>query len=384
MRLEQAAHGTFANHQTFHPRFGWVKKAYDGAVDDPRIFTEPDATVRLGVGKNMVDAIRFWGTALNVIARHPDPDRPRIGIAQPTVLGNALLDDEHGWDPYLENVATLWVLHWHAVSAVTHLPVWWAIFNDLTALEFTEDDLVRFAVDEVAATTWAQPTEGSIGKDVDCLLRMYAPRKTTKGRQTLDDLLDSPFREVGLVVPAPGDRDAYRFIRGPKPTLPPEVVVYACLDYLARTDPDARTATVTRLTADSGSPGRLLKLTEDVVLEATEKVATSEPRLTVASPAGATQLVFDGDPAEIATVVLHRYYASKRPDLPASDRLVAGPTARSTPPGSEALVVANVEAPRRTSRARSTKGDVLKRLEEAQRRIDGEQTARGSRRRGAR
>lgn len=383
MRLEQAAHATFANHQTFHPRFGWVKKAYDGAVSNARIFTEPDATVRLGVGKNMVDAIRFWGTALNVIARRPDPDRPRSNLARPTVLGNALLDDETGWDPYFEDVGTLWVLHWHAVSAITRLPVWWAVLNDLTALEFTEEELVRFAADEIAATTWAQPTERSIAKDVDCLLRMYAPRRTTKGRQTLDDLLDSPFRELGLIVPAPGNGDAYRFVRGQKSSLAPEIVVYACLDYLSRTDPDARTATITHLTADSGTPGRVFKLSEDVVVEAAEKVGTSEQRLTLASPAGATQLAFKGDPAEIASDVLHRYYADKRPRLAHAGTLVAGPGARGTTADAEAFLECQASySP--TSRARSAENDVLERLHEAQRRIEAEQPRRPRRSRGSR
>jgi hypothetical protein len=291
------------------------------------------------------------------------------------VLGTYLLDDDHGWDPYLEDVGTLWVLHWHGVSAVTQLPVWWAVINDLAALEFTESDLLRFASDEVAATTWAQPTESSIIKDVDCLLRMYAPRKTRKGRQTLDDLLDSPFRELGLIVPAPGDSDAYRFVRGHKPTLAPEVLLYACLDYLARFEPDSRTATITRLAADSGTPGRIFKLTEEVILEAAEVVAATDDRVAVAAPAGATQIVFDGDPAEIATDVLHGYYAARRPGIGRPKGLVAGSSARDIPQDLDATPqVAPAGAPKIGSRTHRQKTGVMQRLHDAQRRIDADQS----------
>lgn len=39
----------FSRHETFHPRFGWLKQGFDRASDDPRIFLEEDAPVRLGV-----------------------------------------------------------------------------------------------------------------------------------------------------------------------------------------------------------------------------------------------------------------------------------------------------------------------------------------------
>ena len=133
MSLERSATPGFAIHQTFHPRFGWIKKGYDAAADDADVFNRPEAPVILGVGKNMVEAIKAWATVTHVIARVPNPSRPRTSVAVRTPLGRALLDDEAGLDPYIEDPTTLWVLHWQAVSATTSLPVWWATFNDFTA-----------------------------------------------------------------------------------------------------------------------------------------------------------------------------------------------------------------------------------------------------------
>ena len=50
MSLEHFAAPSFAAHQTFHPRFGWIKKGYDAAADDPDVFNKQDAPVTLGVG----------------------------------------------------------------------------------------------------------------------------------------------------------------------------------------------------------------------------------------------------------------------------------------------------------------------------------------------
>jgi hypothetical protein len=327
MALEASSRPVFAGHQTFHPRFGWIKKGLDACRRDPGAFHRPDAPVQLGVGKNMVEAIRFWTLATRMAVRAPNPERPRLADAHPTRIGLALLG-EGGLDPYLEDPSTMWVLHWLALSAPSMLPVWRATFNDFTALEFDETALLRFVEDEIAATTWSPPHPSSVRKDVDCLLRMYSstPRR---GRQTIDDLLDSPFRDLELVVPAAGEDGSYRFVRGPKPTLTPLAVAYACLDFLACQDGTARTATTTRLTLDDGSPGRLLKIGERELTEALAAVGRPHSGLALATPAGTTQLVLDDDPAVVARALLVDHHGRRGQDLtglPAGP--LAGPQAR--------------------------------------------------------
>lgn len=331
MSLEQSAIPGFATHQTFHPRFGWIKKGYDAAAEDPDVFNQPNAPVTLGVGKNMVEAIRAWVTATHVAARVPNPSRPRTSVILPTPLGRALLDDKAGLDPYLEDASTLWVLHWQAVSAVSSLPVWWITFNDFTALEFTETELLRFCIEEIASTGWLQPKESSIQKDVDCLLRMYT-RRDARARQTLDELLDSPFREIGVIQPAPAGRDTYRFVRGFKPGLSPSAIAYACLDYMATSDPGSRTASLTRLAADPGSPGRLLKLTEDVIQLALEEISHTVSGIGIAAPAGALQLTLSKSPELLAKAVLWRHHRERRPNLGLPEPEIAGPAARRADP----------------------------------------------------
>ena len=306
MTLEQSALPVFAGHQTFHPRFGWIKKGYDALVADPEVFSNPQAPLVLGVGKNMVEAIRFWGLATRAWCRIPDQAKSRSFLHVPTGFGAALFDD-YGLDPYLEIPGSLWLLHWYALSPPTSLPVWWLTFNDFSPVEFTDEDLERFCAEQVAGTTWRQPNSSSIKKDVDCLLRMYTQRKA-RGRQTLDDLLDSPFRELGLIVASGLGGGTYRFALGAKPSLPPEIVTFACLDYMATTDPHARSASVTRLTADPGSPGRLFKLNGQVLLEALELGSQGSKSMRVAAPGGAPQLLIDDEAAALAQDVLCAYY----------------------------------------------------------------------------
>lgn len=353
MTLEQAATPMFANHQTFHPRFGWIKKGFDAAAADPNIFNEQSAPVELGVGKNMVDAIRFWSLATKVVARRPHPDRPRLSVHTPTNLGRAMLDSRIGLDPYVEDPATLWILHWHAVSAPSILPVWRLAFNDFGAVEFTDVELLQYCVDEVAATTWSQPMKSSLQKDVDCLLRMYS-RRETQGRQTLDDLLDSPFRELGLIAPSPGSKKgAYRMVRGSKPALPSAAITYACLDYLCRGVDNSRTISLTRLTADPGSPGRILKLSEQDIADAIDESAGVVTHLRLARPAGSRQMTISAHPRDVALEVLAGRYERQPSELASIADLPLVGVETATPYLPDAEIERAIRA---QSRARSRRG----------------------------
>lgn len=103
----------FGGHEKFVFRQSWLKKGFDLVCAEPTIFTQSDALVRLGVGKNMVRSIRYWCLALGLVEAHPDRTKASL---QPTPLGERLLSDG-GWDPYLEDTATLWLLHWPARDA---------------------------------------------------------------------------------------------------------------------------------------------------------------------------------------------------------------------------------------------------------------------------
>ena len=94
---------TFSGHESFPCKTLWLKKGYDFVVAG-NDFNSPEAVVGLGVGKNMVASIRFWLKAFGVT------DNDKI-----TWLGDYLFDEISGKDKYLEDIATLWLLHFNLV-----------------------------------------------------------------------------------------------------------------------------------------------------------------------------------------------------------------------------------------------------------------------------
>ena len=313
MRLVDATEPTFARHETFHPRYGWFRKAYSFAAWNPHIFTRDDAPVLIGVGKNMVRSIRFWGLAAKLIIEDPQsPNRRAPGLV-PTRLGHALFG-ETGWDPYMEDPGTLWLLHWMLLAPPSRLPVWWLAFNEFPAVEFDDGELEMAVTAQLeAAAEWASPHPSSVKKDISALLRTYAPAERS-GRTSIDDILNCPLRELNLIGRSPAT-GSYRFTLGAKPTLPAEIVAYAVLDYVTRTGTGGNTITLSRLAHEPGGPGRAFKLAEAELLAVLEPTIDAKRELGLAAPTGATQLSWTASPARIAVDILNDYYTSIAMDV---------------------------------------------------------------------
>src|SRR3982751_766102 len=99
----------FSGHETFPFRYPWLKKGYDAVLSDGSVFVRDDAITTLGVGKNMVRSIRHWCLAAGILE-----EGDKEGL-RPSDLGKLILADD-GLDPYLEDPASLWLIHWKIAS----------------------------------------------------------------------------------------------------------------------------------------------------------------------------------------------------------------------------------------------------------------------------
>lgn len=298
----------FARHETFHPRYGWLKKGFDAAVEDDEVFLRKDATTILGVGKNMVRAIRYWCVAYKVLVEEKSEANPRLSKVMPTDFGNELLA-ENGWDPYLEDPGSLWLLHWQLLRPPCRAPAWWAIFNNLYSPEFSDDSLLEQLRRFRDERGWTEVVDNSLDKDVRCVLRMYG--SVTQGRDLMEDSVDSPFAELGLIRPVPGDSREWRITMGPKRDLPDDIVAYTCLDYAELVKTEAKVLSVAGLARNEGSPGRALALNETALGDALARYS-EQGVIELTHAAGNRQLVLPAAPAHIRKAILNCYYEGQQ------------------------------------------------------------------------
>jgi len=295
----------FARHETFHPRFGWLKKGFDKAVENNTVFSEESAPSTLGVGKNMVKAIRYWSLAYKILQEDPKKNNRTL---IPTYFGKQLLDSE-GWDPYLEDTASLWLLHWNLLKGHCQATAWYYAFNIFNRYVFTSDDILSGLIEyKDREFPSSKINVSSLSKDTTCLLRMYVEQRSREG--LLEDSIDSPFVELGLIKHY-GDSKQYAMNIGPKPGLTPEIIVAACLEFAASHAEEAKTITISRLLYDEGSPGLCFKIRENMLCDAIEIIAAQVDNISLSETAGLIQMSYDKNPYELSEMLLTHYYQKR-------------------------------------------------------------------------
>ena len=293
---------SFSGHETFPLRFNWLKKGVDSASNDPEIFNADRAIAQFGVGKNMVRAIRHWGLACGTLEDHPDAG----GGYRPTEFGLNVFGED-GWDPYLEDVGTAWLLHWRLCAKPAPSPLWHFVFARWTGRE------IGVLSVKPSFQKWADkagislPADTTLKRDLRCMLGTYANRRSTRG--DLEDSLGSPLSALNLIHESDG---VYHFRRGPQPSLPAEIFVAAVLQYWDDVQSEANTISIENILQRDGSPGRVFKITENRAFDLLTE-AESWPSVPFAyrDSAGHRQL-FRQDEEITAETVLERYFESAR------------------------------------------------------------------------
>lgn len=172
---------TFSGHESFPCKTLWLKKGYDFVVAG-NDFNSPEAVVGLGVGKNMVASIRYWLKAFGVTEND-----------KMTWLGDYLFDETSGKDKYLEDIATLWLLHFNLVfseEATLYKMFFCGVQRERT--HFEREQVITYVKLRMAeAGKMTLYNENTVKKDIGVLLQNYTlPRKPQSNEDFSSLLMD--------------------------------------------------------------------------------------------------------------------------------------------------------------------------------------------------
>ena len=176
----------FRAHDTFFIRKGWLNKGMKNVRNDPQVFMGANGNPMdiLGIGANMVKALRYW---LQAVGLTEEPANGRR-VQNFTAFGTVLYEN----DPYIEEIGTFWLLHYKLATNKTEATAWYYFFNEFKLSEFTRDDFVvqlnnyiRINDDEVS--------ERSLEDDYNCIINTYVPRfKSNPEKVQPESNIDSP------------------------------------------------------------------------------------------------------------------------------------------------------------------------------------------------
>ena len=258
----------FGRHETFPLRFSWLPKGFQALEDNSKVFESDDVTVRLGVGRNMVNAIRYWLRASRMIA--PDSFAP-------THLGKLILSSD-GYDPYLEDEATIWLLHWLVASNAELATGFYWFFNIFQKREFSTEELNTalsdFLNDVVPKNK--RPAKNTVKSDAAVIQRMYTQSKINQ-RMPLEEALDSPTALLKLVEHKTTEKMFVSRLTE-KSSLPIEILGFATIEVMKSRKQNILPIEDLMYSREGFSaPGSVFRLSENSFIRKLEQLAQLMP-----------------------------------------------------------------------------------------------------------
>lgn len=196
----------FRAHDTFFIRKGWLSKGMERIVEKPDLFVDKAENPMdiLGIGSNMVKALRYW---MQTVGLTQEPKSGRR-IQSLTPLGQRIYDN----DCYIEELGTLYLLQYKLASQKEEATAWYYFFNEFSMSEFTKEEFVQqlqnyIMMDEDGGSVAIR----SLNDDFSCIINTYLPRyKSNPGKVSPENNIDCPFGELGLVDIANKKQKTYK------------------------------------------------------------------------------------------------------------------------------------------------------------------------------
>lgn len=213
----------FSGHESFPCKSLWLKKGYD-FIMAKKDFNSPEAVVELGVGKNMVSAIRYWYKAFGL-----NSDDERIKW-----IPDFLFNDQNGKDRFVEDLGTLWLLHFLLVySNIASLYNLFFIDFQKERRRFDRNQVITFVKRKTQeAGKEYQFNENTVKKDVGVLLQNYClPRNPQSNEDFSTLLMDLDLLRQKEKKEERDDEKAYYFNIEGKKKVSPEIFLFAILIY---------------------------------------------------------------------------------------------------------------------------------------------------------
>ena len=161
----------------------------------PDVFVDKDENPMdvLGIGANMVKALRYWLQAVGLT------EEPSTGKRAQhfTELGNIIFER----DTYIEELGTLYLLQYKLASQREEATAWYFFFNEFSMSEFSKEDFVAALEKYIKMEdSEAEVASRSMGDDFSCIINTYLPRyKSNPARVSPENNIDCPFGELGLI-----------------------------------------------------------------------------------------------------------------------------------------------------------------------------------------
>ena len=196
----------FRAHDTFFIRKGWLSKGMErvSAKNDLFVDKKENPMDVLGIGSNMVKALRYWLQAVGLTCEQNKGKR----VQKLTPFGREVFNN----DKFIEELGTLYLLQYQLAKQDEEATAWYYFFNEFSMPEFTREEFVQRLQNYILISGNASTVAiRSLNDDFACIINTYLPRyKSNPGKVSPENNIDCPFGELGLVDIANKKKKTYK------------------------------------------------------------------------------------------------------------------------------------------------------------------------------
>lgn len=273
----------FSGHESFICKHFWLKKGYDFTGN----FNEEDAVIELGVGKNMVTSIAFWLKAFGI----KDAENKN------TQLADFLFYSSNGKDPYIENISSLWLLHYSLIKT-NKASLYNLFFNYFrkNRVEFTREHIYNFLRRLLEDENQKSFNENTLKADISVFIRSYLKPTYKETKIDIEEDFSTLLMDLDLMYSYETVNDEKKIVdwyvvaSKEQTHLPWEVVLFAIIDVYENTT----SISFNELLVGINSPGLIFCLNEDGLYNKIESMTNKYKQITYSESAGVRQIQIKG------------------------------------------------------------------------------------------
>lgn len=289
----------FSGHESFICKHFWLKKGYDFVVANGE-FKYETAVMELGVGKNMVNSIEHWMKSYGLLDKSNTI----------TDLAKKIFQAKGGYDPFIESLATVWLLHYSLIKT-NRSSLFSIFFNDFRKgrTDFTKEQFLSFLKRQIEDEA-KSANDNTINNDISVFVRSYLKPSYKDTKIEIEEDFLSLMLDLDLMRSYKSENaegkivEWYQVENKLQVDLPPEIVFFSILD----NEKYGKSISFQELLNGFNSPGVIFALNEEGLYKKLEYLVTKYKGqgITLSETAGVRELQIKSSFKKWD--LLHEYY----------------------------------------------------------------------------
>lgn len=253
---------SFGQHQSFYLRERWLSKGIKELRNCENFFNQSGNFEKIGLGKNMVDSLKFWMGSSGVIFE----ENKKIIISK---LGELI----YTYDKSIKNSFTKLLIHYKLTTNDNHnnkycsTVLYW-LFNEFDETVFNRELASDYFYRWVDRNIKRDITRKSIDKDLSMALLLYTAQNESGDPE---EVTISPLSDLHILK-----RDDRRYIKveNDGDDIPAEIILVYMIDYYVKTG--ISYISIDELLKEKGSIGKILNISRSIIINKLDELMEKE------------------------------------------------------------------------------------------------------------